>query len=106
MDQILVVPALQVIANKKGFEQWITQQPSNSAVVIIASLDEYEGVKGYKNIAYIKVIGRDIKEEHTLKLVEMFGSYGKEDLSGGFVLGSPASLDKYKSISESIASGV
>ncbi|MBU1933011.1 MAG: hypothetical protein KKC66_03825, partial [Candidatus Omnitrophica bacterium] len=115
MDQIMVVPAAQVIANKTGFGQWISQQPSNNAVVIIAyDDDEYTGVKEFEDIAYIKVLGKDIgkgtgeeyKEEYRLKLVEMFGSYGKDSLFGGFVLGAPAKLDKYKTVASEIASGV
>lgn len=106
MDQILVVPASQVIANKKGFEEWVSNQPSNKAIVIIASQDEYAGVKEYVDRVYIKIAGKDIKEEYNLKLVEMFGSYGKDSLFGGFVLGTPYNLEKYKLISEDIASGI
>jgi len=105
-DQIIAVPASEVIANKAGFEDWIENQAENVAVVIIAMADEYEGVKQYEDIAYLRVVGRDINEGHRLLLTEMFGSYGSDKFFGGFELGTPYSLDKYKSVVNEIASGV
>jgi len=106
MDQIIAVSAKSVIADKEGFEYWITQLPANNAVVIIAASEEYNDVKGYENIAYIKVIGRDINQEYGLKLIELFKDYGKYEFFEGFKLGVPASIDKYKSLAAEISSGV
>ncbi|MBU1933221.1 MAG: class II fructose-bisphosphate aldolase [Candidatus Omnitrophica bacterium] len=105
-DQIIAIPASKVIVDKDGFETWIAQQAGNTAVVIIAMPDEYDSVKGYEDIAYIKVIGKDIGEEYRLNLIELFGSYGNDALFGGFKLGTPYSLDKYRSVIDKIASGV
>ena len=106
MDQIIAIPASEVIPNKEGFEKWISSQPENVAVVIIAMQDEYGSVRGYENLAYIKVVGRDISEEYHLTLVELFGSYGTQEFFNGFKLGTPYSLDKYKAVVKAIASGV
>src|SRR3989338_2999251 len=51
MDQIIAIPASEVISNKAGFEKWISSQPENVAVVIIAMQDEYDSVRAYENLA-------------------------------------------------------
>ena len=106
MDQIIVVPASNIINDKKGFEAWIEAQPANIAVVIISMQDEYADVRQYENVAYIKVVGRDIAQEYNLKLIELFTVYEDNAYFGGFKLGTPASLDEYKTVADSIASGV
>jgi len=101
MDQIVAVAAESVISDKKGFEKWIAQLPRNNAVVIIAASEgEFNGVKEYGNIAYIKVMASDV-------LREMFTVYGgKAEFFGGFKLGAPYNLDEYKTVVTEIASGV
>ena len=106
MDQIIAVSAKNVIADKKGFETWIAQLPANNAVVIIAASEEYNDVRGYENVAYIKVIGKDINQEYGLKLIELFGAYGRHEFFEGFKLGTPVNLDEYKTVISQIASGV
>lgn len=106
MDQIIAVSAESVIMNKKGFEAWVAQLPANNAVVVIASSEEYANVREFENIVYIKVVGRDISEEYGLKLIELFGAYGKSEFFGGFKLGVPASIDEYRSLAAEISSGV
>ena len=101
MDQIIAVAAENVMADKKGFENWMaTKLPANNAVVILAvSEEEARAVAEYKDIAYIKVIGSDIHRE-------LFSVYGDKKFFGGFKLGTPYSLDEYKSVVTEIASGV
>jgi len=108
MDQIIVVSARNVAADKKGFENWIeTGLPANNTVVILAvSEEEADAVKEYEDIAYIKVIGKDINQEYGLKLIELFGTYGRSEFFEGFKLGVPASIDKYKSLAAEISSSV
>ena len=108
MDQIVIVDAASIIANRKGFEDWFTVQPGNIAVVIIALSDnEYENIRQYEDIAFIKVFGRDIKgEENRSALIKMFGELGKEEFFGGFKLGTPARIDEYKSVTVALASGI
>ncbi|MBU4590867.1 MAG: glucosamine-6-phosphate deaminase, partial [Candidatus Omnitrophica bacterium] len=106
MDQIIAVPAANVIADKIGFEEWIVNQPENIAVVIMAMPDEYKDVMEYKDIAYIKVVGEHIKEDHSLILTELFGSYEKDNYFGGFKLGEPYKLDKYKAVVDEVAFGI
>ncbi|PJC49048.1 MAG: hypothetical protein CO035_00270 [Candidatus Omnitrophica bacterium CG_4_9_14_0_2_um_filter_42_8] len=108
MDQIIVVSARNVAADKKGFENWIeTGLPANNAVVILAvSEEEADAVKEYEDIAYIKVVGKDINQEYGLKLIELFGTYGRSEFFEGFKLGVPASIDKYKSLAAEISSSV
>jgi len=106
MDQIIVVPASNIINDKQGFESWIRQQPSDIAVVIISMQNEYDDVIEYEDIAYIKVVGRDISREDDFELLLLYVLYGRNEFFGGFKLGEPASVDRYKSIADSIASGV
>jgi len=108
MDQIVAVDAARVIGDKKGFESWIAEQPENVAVVIIAMSDvEYENVRQYEDIAFIKVFGRDIKgDENRQALVTMFGELGTSELFGGFKLGTAGTIDQYKTAAGAIAEGV
>ena len=106
-DQIIAVLASSIIINKEGFENWLLAQAENIAVVIIAMDDyEYNEVSKYKDIAYIKEVGRDIGEAHSLKLIEIFALFGKSEFFDGFKLGTPYSIDEYKVVLDGVASGV
>ena len=108
MEQILVVPANKVIADKEGFEKWMSsgRQENNAVVIVAYDVDEYNRVKEFGDIAYIRVVGKDISEEYDLKLLQMFALFGKDNMFGGFILGTPADLDDFRSVSEEISSGV
>jgi len=108
MDQIVAIDAAKVISDKEGFESWIAEQPENVAVVIIAMSDaEYENVRQYENIAFIKVFGRDIKgDENRQALIAMFGEFGTSELFGGFKLGTAGAVDQYRTAAGAIAEGV
>lgn len=107
MDQIVAVSAERVIADNKGFEAWIADQPENIAVVIIAfDENEYKGVVKYKDHAYIKIVARDLDAGHGVILAELFGLYGKEEFLGGFKLGTPYNLDQYKTVLNDVAKDI
>ena len=106
MEQIIAVPAENIIGHEAGFEKWIAGQPQNMAVVILAMPDEEQAVQKYKDMAWIKVVGKDISEEFRAKLIDLRALYGKEEFFGGFKLGTVNTIDDYKAVAGSIASGV
>ncbi len=106
-DQIIAVSAAQVIAEKKEFEAWIENQSENIAVVIIATAEEYYQVREYEDIAYIKVVGKDISEAHGLTLKRLLALHGHLDNFGGFRLGDEKfDLDEYRSALTELSTGI
>ena len=116
LDHIIAVPASKIIADEAGFEEWINNQPEDIAVVIIATSEEYKGVKKYKNIAYVKVevVGWDVTDDEYENILTdlFFISKGDTALFGGFKLGTAYrldatySLDEYKKVIDKVASDV
>ncbi|MFC1624202.1 triose-phosphate isomerase [Candidatus Omnitrophota bacterium] len=110
MNKIIAVFASKIISDKEGFKKWISDQPKEVAVVILAmDEEEYSGVKEYKDIAFIKVVGKDIGEEHRDLLNELF-SLGDSDSFGSFYLGdrlkAGSDIKAYRLVIDEIASGV
>ncbi|MBU4342484.1 MAG: aldo/keto reductase [Candidatus Omnitrophica bacterium] len=106
MDQIIAVPAANVIADKEGFERWLANQPENIAVLIVAMPYEYDSVQEYKDIVYIKVVGKEISGDHHLKLIEMFAMFEDPNMFGGIRLGKAYKDNNYRSLAEDLASGI
>jgi len=106
MDQIIAVYAEDIIGHEDNFEEWIAGQPQDVAVVIIAMPDEEQMVRKYNDIAWIKVVGRDIPEEMRLKLIDLRAIYGQGEFFNGFKLGAVSAIDEYKKVADSVASGV
>jgi len=85
--------------------------PLDNVVVIIAMDEgEYASVKeykGYQDRVYIKTLA-DLKvdEQGRLNLIELFAVEGSSGNFGGFKLGTPATIEKYKSVAGAIAQGV
>ena len=108
MDQIIAVQAEAVKNDMAGFEKWVGTLPADNAVVIIAMDEgEYALVKqyeGYQDKVYIKTLA-DLKVDR-LDLIELFGTYGTSGNFNGFKLGTPATIEKYKTVARAIAEGV
>ncbi|MFH1478974.1 MAG: phosphoglycerate kinase [Candidatus Omnitrophota bacterium] len=108
MSQIDAVFADKVIGNEVEFEAWLRDKRNGGhAVVIIATEDEYADVEKYKDIAYIKVLGRDIKGPGFIKKFEelrvlcefkQFASFNFGD-----VLDVSSNVDEYKEAFEAVA---
>jgi hypothetical protein len=111
MDQIIAIQAEAVKNNRAGFEKWIETLPADNVVVIIA-MDEGEHAavqqyEGYRDKVYVKTLkDLNIDEEGKFNLIELFGVYGAPDNFNGFKLGTPAAIEKYKSVIGTIAQGV
>ena len=107
MEQIIAVPAGAVIADNRGFETWLNRVAPDSAVVIIAMDETEKGkVMQYRDRAYIRVVGKDLRAEDSALLTELFAIYGNAKDFNGFRLGTPYGVDKYKGVVDAIGSGV
>ncbi|MBU4342845.1 MAG: 6-phosphogluconolactonase [Candidatus Omnitrophica bacterium] len=117
--QIIAVPAYEIIGNEDAFMNWVSKQPENFAIVIIArSRKEYDGlVERFDNIAWIKIVDAPevdldgIEPERILKGVTLedidtaFVIFGDEEFFNSFNLGR-LDIDRDRAIVEAVGSGV
>ncbi|MFH1478247.1 MAG: hypothetical protein ABIG92_00545 [Candidatus Omnitrophota bacterium] len=108
MSQIEAVFADTIIGNEEKFEDWLRdKRNAGHQVVIISEPEDFKNIEKYKEIAYIKVLGEDIKDESYInKLRELrvlcefkpFSGFNFDDL-----LQVESNLDQYKEVLVSVA---
>lgn len=63
-SKIISVPASEIIGNEGRFMRWLSDQPKDYAVVVIAQdRPEYDDVVKFKDLAWIKIVDLDNKAD-------------------------------------------